>query len=151
MLNITLITIGKIKDQALNKIAGEYLKRISPYARLNITELKAESFASTNKEKAKTLEAERIETVLTKKTGAKVCLLSEDGELFTSHDFARKLNQGEIILVIAGSLGFAKNLLNKYPKISLSPLTFTHEMARVILLEQIYRATTILNNKEYHY
>lgn len=151
MLNITIITIGKIKDKFLSGLATEYIKRISPYARLSITELKAESFTSTNKEKAKTLEAERIETVLTKKTGTKVYLLSEDGKLSSSYDFAKQLNQEEIILVIAGSLGFTKDLSNKYPKISLSSLTFTHEMARVILLEQIYRATTILNNKEYHY
>lgn len=151
MLNITIITIGKIKDKFLSGLAAEYIKRISPYARLSITELKAESFTSTNKEKAKTLEAERIETVLTKKTGTKVYLLSEDGKLSSSYDFAKQLNQEEIILVIAGSLGFTKDLSNKYPKISLSSLTFTHEMARVILLEQIYRATTILNNKEYHY
>lgn len=151
MLNITIITIGKIKDKFLSGLAAEYLKRISPYARLTVTELKAESFTATNKEKAKILEAERIETVLSKKNSAKVYLLSEEGELSPSHDFAKRLNQGEIILVIAGSLGFAKDFSNKYPKISLSPLTFTHEMARVILFEQIYRATTILNNKEYHY
>lgn len=151
MLNITIITIGKIKDKFLSSLAAEYLKRISPYVRLNITELKAESFVSANEEKAKTLEAERIEAVLNKKASAKVYLLSEDGQLFTSHNFSRKLNQGEIILVIAGSLGFTKDFSNKYPKISLSPLTFTHEMARVILLEQIYRAATILNNKRYHY
>lgn len=151
MLNITIIAIGKVKDKFLSGLAAEYIKRISPYARLSITELKAESFTSTNKEKAKILEVERIEAILSKKNGAKIYLLSEDGELSSSPDFAKQLNQGEVILVIAGSLGFAKDFSNKYPKISLSPLTFTHEMARVILLEQIYRAATILNNKEYHY
>ena len=152
MLNITLITIGKIKDAYLNGAALEYVKRIKPYGRLLVTELKAEPFSVTTKDKAKKLEAERIEAVLERKSEAEVYLLSEHGVLFNSPDFAAKLNTNkELVLVIAGSLGFAKELEAKYPKISLSPLTFPHELARLVLLEQIYRATTIINNKEYHY
>lgn len=152
MLNITLITIGKIKDTHLNGVALEYIKRIKPYGRLTMTELKAEPFSTTTKDKAKKLEAERIEAVLERKSEAEVYLLSEHGALFNSPDFADKLNTTkELVLVIAGSLGFAKELESKYSKISLSPLTFPHELARVVLLEQIYRAATIINNKEYHY
>lgn len=152
MLNITLITIGKIKNAALNEAALEYIKRIKPYGRLTISELKAEPFSLTTKDKAKKLEAERIEAVLERKSESEVYLLSEHGTLFNSPDFAAKLNTTkELVLVIAGSLGFAKELESKYPKISLSPLTFPHELARVVLLEQIYRAATIINNKEYHY
>lgn len=152
MLNITLVAIGKIKDAYLNGAALEYIKRIKPYGRLTITELKAEPFSVTTKDKAKKLEAERIEAVLERKSEAEVYLLSEHGVLFNSPNFAAKLNTTkELVLVIAGSLGFAKELEVKYPKISLSPLTFPHELARVVLLEQIYRAATIINNKEYHY
>jgi len=151
MLNITLITIGKIKEAYLNEAALEYLKRIKPYGRLTLHELKAESFSVTTKDRAKKLEAARVEAILERKSDAEVYLLSEHGTLFNSPDFATKLNNKELILVMAGSLGFAKELEVKYPKISLSPLTFPHELARVILLEQIYRAATIINNKEYHY
>ena len=151
MLNITLITIGKIKDASLNEVALEYIKRIKPYGRLAIQELRAEPFASTTKDKAKKLEASRIEAVLERKGDAVVYLLAEHGAQFNSLEFAAKIKDRELVLVIAGSLGFAKELEAKYPKISLSPLTFPHELARVILLEQIYRAATIINKKEYHY
>ena len=152
MLNLTLITVGKIKEAYLNEAALSYIKRIAPYGRLKIEELKAEPFLVSTKDKAKKIEAERIRNILVKKAEAQIYLMAETGTLFNSLDFAAKLNSSqEIVLVIAGSLGFAKDLENEYPKISLSPLTFPHELARVILLEQIYRAATILNNKEYHY
>jgi 23S rRNA (pseudouridine1915-N3)-methyltransferase len=151
MLNITLVTIGKIKDTYLSGLALEYVKRIKPYGRLLMEELKAESFSNTTKEKAKKIEAERILAFLERKNGAEVYLLAEHGTLFNSLDFAANIKDKELVLVIAGSLGFAKELEAKYPKISLSPLTFPHELARVVLLEQIYRAATIINNKEYHY
>jgi len=152
MLNITLITIGKIKEAYLNEAALEYLKRIKPYSRLTLHELKAEPFSSTTKDKAKKIEGERVANILERKSEAEIYLLSEHGTLFNSPDFAAKLNSNkELVLVIAGSLGFAKELEAKYPKISLSPLTFPHELAIVVLLEQIYRAATIINNKEYHY
>lgn len=152
MLNISLVTIGKIKEAYLNEAADSYLKRIKPYGRLKIEELKAESFSETTKTKAKKLEAARIQAVLERKSDAHIYLLAEQGELFNSLDFATKINTTkELVLVIAGSLGFDPELEAKYPKLSLSPLTFPHELARVVLLEQIYRAATILNNKEYHY
>jgi 23S rRNA (pseudouridine1915-N3)-methyltransferase len=151
MLNIALITVGKIKEASLNEVALSYIKRIKPYGRLKIEEVKAEAFSETTKLKAKKIEAQRIQNILDKKNGAEIYLMAEHGSLFNSLNFATQLNNKEIILVIAGSLGFDKDLENKYPKISLSPLTFSHELARVILLEQIYRAATIINNKEYHY
>ena len=151
MLNLTLIVVGKIKEAYLNEAALSYIKRIKPYGRLKIEEVKAEAFSETTKLKAKKIEAERIQNILDKKTESKIYLMAEHGSLFNSLNFATQLNNKEIVLVIAGSLGFDRDLENKYPKISLSPLTFPHELARVILLEQIYRAATIINNKEYHY
>lgn len=152
MLNITILAVGKIKEAYLNEAALSYIKRIKPYGRLNILEIKAESFSATTKDKAKKIEAEKLQTFLDRKVEAQIYLLAEHGTLFNSQEFAVKLNNTqEIVLVIAGSLGYDKELENKYPKISLSPLTFPHELARVILLEQIYRSATIINKKEYHY
>lgn len=152
MINITLVAVGKIKEAFLNKAAVSYSQRIKPYGRLKIEEIKAESFLATTKAKAKKIEGERLQTILNRKNAADIYLLSERGERFDSQKFAAKIDtKRELVLVIAGSLGFTEDLENKYSKISLSPLTFPHELARVILLEQIYRATTILNNKEYHY
>lgn len=151
MLNITIITVGKIREAYLNEAALAYIKRIKPYGRLKIEEVKVEAFSVTTKDKAKKIEAERIQNILDKKDGAEIYLMAEAGTLYNSLDFAAKINDKEIVLVIAGSLGFDFELENKYPKISLSPLTFPHELSRVILLEQIYRAATIINKKEYHY
>ncbi len=151
MLNITIVAVGKIKESYLSEAALSYIKRIKPYTRLKIEEVKAEAFSATTKEKAKKIEADRIRVILERKKEAQIYLLSEHGKLFNSHDFAIKIDNLEIVFVIAGSLGFAPELESSYPKISLSPLTFPHELARVVLFEQIYRAATIIHNKEYHY
>ena len=152
MLNITILATGRVKEAYWREAILEYQKRLGPYARLKIEELKAESFTDSSKEKAKNNESRAILSFLNKKEGAEIYLLSEHGELFSSPAFAKKINKiKELVLVIAGTQGFTKELLNKYPQISLSPLTFPHELARVILLEQLYRATTIINKKDYHY
>lgn len=152
MLNVTIITIGKVKEAYWKEAILEYQKRLQPYARLKIEELKAEPFSESTKEKAKKTESDSIELYLDKKKTVEIYLLSEHGELFDSPAFAKKMESNqEIVLVIAGTQGFSQDLMSKYPKISLSPLTFPHELARVILLEQLYRATTIINKKDYHY
>lgn len=152
MLNITLVTIGKVKEAYWREAILEYQKRLQPYARLKIEELKAEPFSESTKEKAKKTESDNIRLYLDKKKTAEIYLLSEHGELFDSLAFAKKMESNqEIVLVIAGTQGFTKELMTKYPKISLSPLTFPHELARVVLLEQLYRAATIVSNKDYHY
>ncbi len=153
MLNLTLIAIGKIKDKNLLAISEEYLKRIKPFARLELLELKASAFNDGTKEKAKKEEVSRIEEALEKRIGAKIFLLAEEGEELESVAFAKSLEKinGPIILVITGALGWDKDLRKKYPKISLSKLTMPHELARIMLLEQLYRSALILSGKEYHY
>lgn len=153
MFKITLVTIGKIKDKNLASLKDEYLKRLKPYAVIREEELKPESFSEGNREKVKTKEGERILFFLEKHNEAEIFLLAERGVELNSIEFSKKLAKisKEIIFVIAGALGFSDDIINKYNKLSLSKLTFTHEMARIILLEQIYRATTIANNKNYHY
>jgi len=91
MLNITLVTIGKVKEAYLNEASLEYLKRIKPYGRLVMQELKAEPFSVTTKDKAKQIEAGRIEAVLEKRSGAEIYLLAEHGTQFNSLDFAAKI------------------------------------------------------------
>ena len=153
MLKITLITIGKTKNKNLLTLADEYLKRLRPYAVIKTEELKAESFSEEIREKAKRKEGERIMSFLDKQKNSQVFLLAEKGHELDSLEFANKLFsiKENIIFVIAGALGFNNEIFEKYNKISLSRLTFTHEMAKVVLLEQVYRAITIKNNKNYHY
>ena len=153
MLDITILTIGELKEKHWQAASEEYLKRFRPYARIKIEELKAESFSRATQGKTKKKEADRLKAYLEKKSTALVFLLSEEGEEMDSYVFAETLKNitQPLIFVIAGSLGFDRELFEAYPKISLSKLTFPHELARVILFEQLYRAFTIIKQKDYHY
>jgi len=152
MLDITLLTIGKVKEKAYSAIIAEYEKRLKPYARLKIIELEASPFSENTKDRAKEFEGEKIENFLNKHDEAVAYLIAERGKTFDSPELAAFLERkSPLILVIAGALGFSEALYKKYPALSLSPLTFPHELARVVLIEQIYRATTILQKKNYHY
>lgn len=156
MLDLTIIAYGKIKESSYKKMTEEYLKRLKPSARIKYIELEAIPFSEKNQESTKRLEGERLNIYLEKylnhNPGAVVYLLAERGKKFNSIDFAHWLNSKQpLVLVIGGALGYSEEIYNSYPSLSLSDLTFPHELARLILLEQIYRATTILSNKSYHY
>jgi 23S rRNA (pseudouridine1915-N3)-methyltransferase len=159
MLDIKIVAVSKMKNKELNSLKEEYLKRLKPYARIKIFELPSFSFSSKNKEAAKDFECEKIEEFLQKEeeknnnNNYDIYLLAERGKDFSSsRDFANWLNKkNPLILVIGGSLGFTDKMYEKYPQIALSKLTYPHEMARVLLLEQIYRGVTIINKKDYHY
>lgn len=153
MLDITLVTIGKVKDKSYLSLISDYQKRSKPYLKLKIVELEALSFSDKTKDKAKEFEAERILNYLNKqKDNAAVYLLAERGEIYDSVSFANWLNKkSPLIFVLGGSLGFSDTLYSNYPSLSLSPLTFPHELARVVMMEQLYRAATILQKKNYHY
>jgi 23S rRNA (pseudouridine1915-N3)-methyltransferase len=156
MLDITLAAVGSLKNSNFKACLADYELRLRPYVRLKIVELAAEPFSEHSKELAKNKEGERLIKFLSdrKKDGSttKVYLLAENGLSFTSVELAGWLQQNEsLILVLGGALGFSEQLVRSYPKLSLSPLTFPHELARVVLLEQLYRAATIINQKSYHY
>jgi 23S rRNA (pseudouridine1915-N3)-methyltransferase len=116
-------------------------------------ELPAESFSESQKVAAKKKEGKRIEEYLSRRPEARVFLLDERGVELTSVEMAQKLDKinGPIIFVIGGSLGLEEGLLGRYERLSLSRLTFLHEMTKVVLLEQIYRSIAIISGKNYHY
>jgi len=156
MLDITIISLGKMKESYWQEAAAEYIKRLRPYIRLKEVELAPASFSKDTKEKAKEVESRRIMDFLNKSGSGKeqpaVYLLAERGREYDSPALAAWLeNNSPLILIIGGALGFSAELYRRYPQISLSPLTFPHELARVVVLEQLYRAASILNKKEYHY
>ncbi len=155
MLNIKIVTIGRIKEADFQTMEGEYLKRLKPYAKIEISELKAESFTDSTRLKAKSAEGERLLAALASYSKSQVWLLTEFGQEFDSIGFSelmKKSFQEPLVLVLAGTLGFDQAVLEAYSNhLALSKLTFTHEMARVILLEQVYRSATIINDKSYHY
>lgn len=157
MLKITIIAVGKIKDKNFKDSFEEYLKRVSPYAIVNLEEISAEPFFdNSNKEKIKQKEGEKILKYLDKFSQDKIFILDEKGQEFSSTDFSKILFKNEsrgLVFVIGGTLGFSENILNykNSIRISFSQMTFPHELIRVLLAEQVYRAIAINKNKSYHY
>lgn len=155
MLKIQIICLGKFKEKAYFELEKEYLKRLSPFAKIKVTELSEISYKSEDQvDKVKAQEAELIVKHLP--NNSIVVLLEEKGQERNSPDFAAFLERiggigDEIVFVIGSGVGLHDSL-KEYSNytISLSQLTFPHNMARVLLEEQIYRACTIMNGKKYH-
>lgn len=155
-MKIKIITLGKFKETYWQEAEAEYLKRLGPYTKIEIIELPEEPFSeSSDKEKIKTKEAEKIKKHLNSQ--ATIIALTERGKLHKSTELAehleKKTAQGHhLIFIIGGPLGLHQSILDMTKhQLSLSPLTFPHQLARVILLEQLYRVGTILTGKTYHY
>jgi 23S rRNA (pseudouridine1915-N3)-methyltransferase len=155
-MKIKLITIGKNKQAFIKAGILEYQKRISPFLSLELIELPDVSLSKTNNiEIVKKKEAEILQKKILP-TDFVVCL-DEKGQNFTSLQFARfigeKLNlSGDLVFIVGGVYGLAKNISENCDLLlSFSRFTFTHQMIRLIFLEQLYRAITILKGKQYHY
>ncbi|WP_294507624.1 23S rRNA (pseudouridine(1915)-N(3))-methyltransferase RlmH [uncultured Victivallis sp.] len=141
---LKLVLIGKLKDRALQARCDEFAKWLSPYAKLEIVELPDSNVAKEGQAIVKALEKER---------SAAVVVLSEEGRQFTSTEFAAKLGSFDrkIVFVIGGPCGLAPEVKQRADLLwSLSKLTFTHELARLLLMEQLFRATNILHGGSYH-
>lgn len=157
-MNIKIYCIGKIKEQYLKDGISEYLKRLSPYAKTEIIEV-ADSKVKDNPNdfditKAKNEEGDRVLKLL---KNDYLIGLDLNKKEFTSEEFADFIQQkfveggSSISFVIGGSYGLSDSLKKRCnSSISLSKLTYLHQMTRLILLEQIYRAFKILNNETYH-
>lgn len=157
MLKINLIVVGKLKDKFLIEAEKEYLKRLQPYASIKFYELKEESFNEKDPvEFIKIKEGKKIIEILQELDGFTVAL-EEKGKQFSSEAFSKELQNwkesfGEINFIIGGPLGLSREVVEKAKRtLSLSPMTFTHQMTRVLLLEQIYRAEMINHGRKYHY
>jgi 23S rRNA (pseudouridine1915-N3)-methyltransferase len=154
MGKIKIIVVGKTKDDFTNAAIKEFTKRLSRFCDLEIVEVKASKFLD-NIEKAKNEESQRILAKLDK--NALNISLDEQGKQFSSVEFANfigtQLNQGRhLTFIIGGAYGLNEDVKSMSQKtISLSKMTFTHQMVRVIFLEQIYRAFCINTNKSYHH
>lgn len=156
MLNLTIISVGKMTTRAWIEAETTYLTRLKPYAKVNIVEISEEKFsAEAERAQIQRKEATRILAKVPK--GAILITLHEAGKSFTSPQLAKWLNEqstrGEhLVFVLGGPLGLHQDVLNAaHLKLSLSPLTFPHQLARVILDEQLYRTAMILIGKAYHY
>jgi len=155
MFKIKIICLGKFKEAAYKDLEKEYLKRLLPFAKVEVVEIPEIPYRNDNDiDRIKQQEAELIEKRLTK--DGIVVLLEEKGQLRNSKDFATFIDRignlgQELIFVIGSGVGLHESLKGRSNyTISLSPLTFPHNMARILLEEQIYRACTILTGKKYH-
>lgn len=156
MVKIKFIVVGKTKENWIKEGMEHYRKLLKKYVDLEVIEIKEEKI--TESKDAKTIlnsEKERIEKYLGK--DALRMALDIRGESFTSEELAKlfdeSLNRGHsnFVLVIGGALGLSPEILDACPvKFSLSRMTFTHELSRIIVLEQIYRAFSILAGTKYH-
>ena len=156
MMRITLLAVGKIKTSWIAERVREWATRLRPYIKLEIVEVASEPFRrEQEKDEARGAEAERITRALEARPLAPAFLLDEHGKEYDSKEFAWFLGNQEgkeLIFVIGGALGFDASLQEKFPKkIALSRMTLPHEMARCVFLEQLFRAVTIQQGKEYHY
>lgn len=149
---IKIIAIGSIKEKYLKDAIAEYQKRLQKYTSLEIIELKDESFDDIDKILNK--EAEKIKKHISEK--CYIITLEIEGKQLDSVEFSKKLENiqletSNITFIIGGSYGLSPEIkgMSNY-HLSVSKMTFPHQLFRVILLEQIYRAFKIKNNESYH-
>jgi 23S rRNA (pseudouridine1915-N3)-methyltransferase len=158
-MNITLITVGKIKEKYFTSAIDEYAKRLTKYCKLTQIEVadeKApENLSAAQMEQIKEKEAERILAKV--KDTDYVMTLEIEGKQFTSEGLADHINhlgitgKSSIVLIIGGSLGLSDTVKNRSDyALSFSKMTFPHQLMKVVLLEQVYRAFRIIRNEPYH-
>jgi len=158
-MKITLLVVGKLKENYWRQAEAEYLKRLSAFVKFEIVELKEESFTEKDKpETVKEKEAKKITEQLIKIKPDHLIALDSKGKQFSSEQLSQQLNHlttksfNNITIIIGGPLGLNSSILQSANlQLSLSSLTFTHQMARIILEEQLYRAFMIKENRKYHY
>lgn len=156
-MNITLICIGKTDEKPLEVLIQKYEKRLPAnwnYQRIEISDLKNRKNLSESQQKEK-----EAELLLSKINSTDfVIILDESGKQMNSVKFANEIqeliNQSikQVVLIIGGPYGFAESIYKRAnKKLSLSEMTFTHQMVRLFLVEQLYRAFSILQGKAYHH
>ena len=155
-MKIKIIALGKIKEKFLKDGIDEFLKRLTPYTSIEIIELTPVEIKDENlTQKALEQEAEKILANI--KPDSYVITLEILGKQLSSEDFAQKINEitisgiSELVFVIGSSCGISANVSQRANfKLSISKMTFLHQFARLLLVEQIYRAFKILKGETYH-
>ena len=159
MFEITLITVGKLKEKFYLSAAEEYQKRLQGYCNFRILEL-PESKLPDNPSPAEITAglAKEAEIILTKiPKGAWFCIFTPEGKLLSSEALAEKISnvklsgKGGACFLIGSSFGISQQIKDKADfKLSMSPMTFPHHLARIMVLEQLYRAEAIQAGSKYH-
>lgn len=158
-MNIQIVAVGKLKEKYLAQGIAEYLKRLGPYAKVQITELPDEkapdSMSAAEEEQVKVREGERILAQI--KPEVYVIALALEGKAWSSEELSRQLDslstygRSQIAFVIGGSNGLSPAVLQRADQLlSFGRFTFPHPLMRLILVEQIYRAFKIMRGEPYH-
>ena len=158
-MNISIVTVGKLKEKYLKAGIAEYAKRLGAYAKIaeiEVADEKApEQLSEADMEIAKKKEGERILAKIPQ--DAYVIALAIDGKMKTSEQLAKDMEslmtygRSKIVFVIGGSLGLHDEVLKRADeKLSFSKMTFPHQLMKLILLEQVYRAFRIMKGEPYH-
>jgi len=158
-MRITIIAVGKLREDYLRHGCAEYLKRLRRYAAVTVLEVAEEQAPETlspaEQTQLKTREAERLWRAVP--DAAYVIALDADGRAFTSTAFAAHLadlaltNAGDLAFLLGGSLGHAPGTLQRaHLTLSFGAFTYPHQLMRLILLEQVYRAFKIMRGEPYH-
>ena len=157
-MNGAIICVGKLREKYFAGAAEEYLKRLSRFGKFEIVELPdlPEPQNASAAQQMQIMEKEGENILSRIRQGDRVIAMCIDGPQYDSEAFARHLAENEMkggrqVFVIGGSLGLSKAVIQRADeKISLSKMTFPHQLARVLLLEQIYRACKINAGERYH-
>lgn len=155
-MKIKIIALGKIKEKFLKDGIDEFLKRLTPYANVEIIELTPVEIKNEHlTERALDEEGEKILSLI--KPQSYVITMEINGKQFSSEEFAKRIDelinegQNEIIFIIGSSCGISQRVSARANlKMSMSKMTFLHQFARLILVEQIYRAFKIIKGETYH-
>lgn len=159
MLNITIICIGKLKEQYLRDAVSEYTKRLSSSCKLSIVELNAERLSDNPSEKEieNALKAEGKSIIEKIPKGSTVYTMCIEGKQRTSEELSREIDSlaangvSSITFIIGGSFGLSDEVKKlSSQRLSMSKMTFPHQLARVMLLEQLYRCMQISLGTKYH-
>ena len=159
-MSIQILCVGKMKEEAYRQMADEYLKRLSRYGKYEEAEIPdlPEPGSGSSEALEEQLKTKEGEAILAKiRPGDRVIAMTIGGKRCSSEELAKHMEEikvagvGRTVFVIGGSLGLGKNVLERADEeLSMSPMTFPHQLARVMLLEQLYRAEKINAGERYH-
>lgn len=157
-MSTVILCVGKMKEKPYREMADEYLKRLSRFGKfeeIEVPDLPENTGSSALEEQVKAKEGETLRSRI--RPGDRVIALTIPGKKTDSLGLARHLQElrvsgvSRMVFVIGGSLGLGNNLLARADEeMSMSPMTFPHQLARVMLLEQLYRAEKIIAGERYH-
>ncbi|MFV0637141.1 23S rRNA (pseudouridine(1915)-N(3))-methyltransferase RlmH [Mitsuokella sp.] len=159
-MKITIVCAGKIKEKYLNAGIAEFLKRLKPFAQVEIREIHEEKMpdepSAAEKEQVLKREGEKLLKLVP--SGSYLFVLDVYGELKSSEKLAAEINElglrgrSSLTFLIGGAFGLSEEVRTRADeRISFSPMTFTHQMVRLLLVEQIYRAFKINRGEKYHW